>query len=275
MSGSLSNIELRAISAIVLAVSVLFLTWLGGLPFRLLCAAMAAAMFYEWCSISHAGVFRTHQRIAFGLLFAVLLALVVNLPAVWLFGLLTVAIAVCAIDGKHRGAGSWTAVGLAYSALPAICLALLRDRDASGLAVVLFLLAVVWATDIVAFFVGKAVGGPKLAPAISPGKTQSGALGGAVGAVLAGIVVAALLGSRDLAILGGVALLLSVVAQCGDLFESWVKRRHGVKDSGNSIPGHGGVLDRVDGLVAAAVMLYILGSASTGLDSPARGLFAG
>ena len=143
-----------------------------------------------------------------------------------------------------------------------------------GLLAILFLFAVVWATDIFAYFVGRSLGGPKLAPAISPGKTQSGAIGGTVGGVLAGIALAAFAGLGNLPLLALVALLLSIVSQVGDLFESWVKRRHGVKDSGNIIPGHGGVMDRVDGLVAAAFALYAIGSMLGSADKPAQALFA-
>jgi phosphatidate cytidylyltransferase len=132
---------------------------------------------------------------------------------------------------------------------------------------------VVWATDICAYFVGRAVGGPKLAPSISPGKTQSGALGGTVGGVVAGLLLATGAGAGNLATLGLVALVLSVISQAGDLFESWVKRQHGAKDSSTLIPGHGGVMDRVDGLVAAALALYVIGWICASADHPAQGLF--
>ena len=118
------------------------------------------------------------------------------------------------------------------------------------------------------------IGGPKLAPAISPGKTRSGALGGAVGGVVCGLLVVAAAGAGSLLAFALIALLLSVISQTGDLFESWVKRRHGVKDSGNLIPGHGGVMDRVDGLVAAAFVLYLIGWLFGTADNPAQGLFA-
>ena len=144
-----------------------------------------------------------------------------------------------------------------------------------GLIAILFLFAVVWATDILAYFVGRSVGGPKLAPSISPGKTQSGAAGGAVGGVVAGVILAAAAGLSGLGQLAVIALVLSILAQAGDLFESWVKRQHGVKDSSAIIPGHGGVMDRIDGLVAAAFALYILGTLSGGANTPAHGLFAG
>ena len=156
-----------------------------------------------------------------------------------------------------------------------LALAMLRGDDTAGLIAILFLFSVVWSTDILAYFVGRAVGGPKLAPSISPGKTQSGALGGTVAGVVAGVAVGLAAGAAPLLAMAGVAALLSVVSQAGDLFESWVKRRHGVKDSGWIIPGHGGVMDRVDGLVAAAFALYLIGWALGGADKPAHGLFSG
>ncbi len=126
----------------------------------------------------------------------------------------------------------------------------------------------VWSTDIAAYFNGRALGGPKLAPRFSPGKTWSGAIGGAAAAVAGGILVASLVVAPGGWMVPAVALLLSVVAQAGDLGESWVKRRFGAKDSGTLLPGHGGVLDRVDGLVAAAALLYVLGAIVAGPDTP-------
>jgi len=121
----------------------------------------------------------------------------------------------------------------------------------------LWLLFVVWATDIAAYFVGRGIGGPRLAPGISPGKTWAGLAGGMLGAaVVGGAVAAASGGPAGLAVM--VALVLAVVAQAGDLFESFLKRRAGLKDSGTLIPGHGGVLDRLDGLLFAAPAYALL-----------------
>ena len=267
----MSNLQLRIVSAVILAAVTLVLTWLGGLPFRLLCALIAGAIFYEWTRMC-----RPSPAKAFGLLPEVLIlvfigALIAGLPAAYLLSLVAVIVVVALV----AGAGRWEAAGLAYAAISGLALALLRDGDRSGLIAVLFLFAVVWATDIAAYFVGRAVGGPKLAPSISPGKTQSGALGGAVGGVVAGVLLAATAGVVGLWTLGLVALVLSIVSQAGDLFESWVKRRHGRKDSGALMPGHGGVMDRVDGLVAAALALYVIGCISAGADHPAQGLFPG
>ncbi|KQU69923.1 phosphatidate cytidylyltransferase [Aminobacter sp. DSM 101952] len=274
----MSNLQLRTISAIVLAAAVLGLTWVGGLPFRLLSAAIVLAIFFEWSAMSRP---RTDSAWAMGGLgilpeVAVLLfagALVAGVPALALIGLVAVFTLILWIVGRMRGVAAWEAAGFGYAALSGLSLALLRGNDASGLVAILFLFAVVWATDIFAYFVGRKVGGPKLAPAISPGKTRSGALGGAVGGVVAGLLLAGSAGSGSLPLLAAVALLLSVISQAGDLFESWVKRRHGYKDSGSLIPGHGGVMDRVDGLVAAAFALYVIGWLSGSADHPAQGLF--
>ena len=203
-----------------------------------------------------------------------LLALILGYSAAGVLVLLALSVLASLLDCKIGGQGSWTPAGLAYAGLSGVSLAWLRDGDQAGLLAILFLFAVVWATDIAAYFVGRSLGGPKLAPSISPGKTQSGALGGTVGGVLAGMALAAFAGLGNLPLLAVVAFLLSIVSQIGDLFESWVKRRHGVKDSGTLIPGHGGVMDRVDGLVAAAFALYAIGLMLGSADKPAQALFA-
>ena len=270
----MSNLQLRIISSVVLVAVVVALTMAGGMAFRLLAAAIAGGVFYEWCAMSGTAALRRQQWVSALLLAIVLVALVVRVPAAAIFGLLAIAVIIAWLLGRFGQADRWTAGGLAYAGLSGVSLGLLREESSAGLVAILFLFAAVWATDVCAYFVGRAVGGPKLAPSISPGKTRSGALGGAVGGVLAAMLVAYFSGAANLAALAVIALLLSVVSQAGDLFESWVKRRHGVKDSGSIIPGHGGVMDRVDGLVAAALALYLIGALSGGADNPAQALFA-
>jgi phosphatidate cytidylyltransferase len=136
----------------------------------------------------------------------------------------------------------------------------------------MLLFAVVWTTDVLGYFAGRAFGGPKLWPAVSPKKTWSGAIAGTVGAAVVALLVAAQFGSFDRIAIVGVALLLSVVAQAGDLFESWVKRQFDAKDSSHIIPGHGGVMDRLDGFWAAAVAGCVVGLLRGGFDEPARGV---
>jgi len=149
------------------------------------------------------------------------------------------------------GAG-WYLGGFVYALAAAITLLWIRDRADNGLALVMWVFTVVWTTDIGAYFVGKSIGGPKLAPAISPGKTWAGFYGGVVAASIIAGVWAWLTGLHWVLLL--LAPLMSVAAQGGDLFESWMKRRAGVKDSGSWLPGHGGIFDRLDGLLPVAIL---------------------
>lgn len=152
-----------------------------------------------------------------------------------------------------RGWGAaWSVGGFIYALIPALALLWLRDRADHGLALVLWIFIVTWATDMGAYFVGRAFGRTKLAPSISPGKTVEGLYGGMAGAaILGGVWV--LYAELEVALLV-LAPLFAFAAQGGDLFESWMKRRAGVKDSGDWLPGHGGLLDRLDGLVPVAVL---------------------
>jgi phosphatidate cytidylyltransferase len=165
-----------------------------------------------------------------------------------------VGIALIILQGTSR----WLPVGLFYAGATGLALAAIRSDDRLGLFAMLFVFAVVWATDILAYFVGRALGGPKLAPSISPGKTWSGAIGGAISAVVAGVVFIHFLLPGAEIIAAGVAFVLSVCSQLGDLFESFIKRKFGVKDSSRLIPGHGGVMDRVDGLIFACFSAFLL-----------------
>jgi phosphatidate cytidylyltransferase len=272
----MSNLQLRIVSGVFLAVAVLGLTWLGGWPFRLLAALIGALIFHEWTNVS--GLMKRDTPLfgaAWVLVAIALVALVAGVDGPLMLGLAVApALFVLAIS-VVRPLGGLAALGMVYAVLPAISLALLRGGEHSGLIAMLYLFAVVWATDILAYFVGRAIGGPKLAPSISPGKTWSGAVGGAVAAVVAGLLVAIAAGHPSPVVMGLLALPLSILSQAGDLFESGFKRRYGAKDSGNLIPGHGGVMDRVDGLVAAALALYLAGWALAGPVAPSAGLFPG
>jgi phosphatidate cytidylyltransferase len=166
----------------------------------------------------------------------------------------------------------WCATGLVYAAALLIAPVLLR-RDASfGFAAILFLFVIVWLTDSTAYFVGRAMGGPKLMPRVSPNKTWSGAIAGTVASMIGGVIVASGFGLGGLAAVAIVALVLSVISQVGDLAESAVKRQFNAKDASQLIPGHGGLMDRLDGFVAAAVAGVLIGTAHSGFDAPARGL---
>jgi phosphatidate cytidylyltransferase len=267
MSGAaMSNFQLRVLSSVVLAAAVIWLTWLGGMPFRVLCALIAGAILYEWTRMVRPSAGKSAGFLSEALLLVLMLALILDFSAPVLFAAGAIAIVLVGVVSMLRGVGQWEAAGLAYAVLSGFSLAFLRGDGHSGLVAVLFLFAVVWATDIFAYFVGRAVGGPKLAPAISPGKTRSGAVGGIVGGIVAGLVLVAAADGGRYAVMAVVALVLSIVSQAGDLFESWVKRRHGCKDSSALIPGHGGVMDRVDGLVAAALMFCLMEWASATVE---------
>jgi phosphatidate cytidylyltransferase len=167
---------------------------------------------------------------------------------------------------------AWMAAGLVYAGVLLLGPVLLRGDAAFGLMAMLFLFAIVWATDIAAYFAGRAIGGPKLWPAVSPKKTWSGAIGGTVGGVVAGVIVVKAAGLVVAPMLVLVALILSIASQAGDLLESSIKRHFGAKDASQLIPGHGGLMDRLDGFLTAVAAAVMVGLLRGGLEGPARGL---
>jgi phosphatidate cytidylyltransferase len=246
----------RVVSALVLAPAVLGLVYLGR-PFSdLLFLAAAAILAWEWARLCNDGGFGRAAWIFCGAIVVGTAAYALDLrflaAIVFALGALTLL-----IFPKGPAGDSWRAwyvAGLVYIPLGALSLLWLRGDDDAGLMRVVWLLAVVWSTDIGAFAAGKGLGGPKLLPAVSPNKTWAGLGGGVLVAALsaAGVAWLAEWSIWCAAALGG---LLAVVAQAGDFLESWIKRRHGAKDSSQLIPGHGGLFDRVDGLIAAAIFL--------------------
>jgi phosphatidate cytidylyltransferase len=166
----------------------------------------------------------------------------------------------------------WLAAGVLYAGVLLFALIILRQDATLGFVAIVFLFAVVWATDIAAYFAGRAFGGPKLWPAVSPKKTWSGAIGGTLGGVAAGLLVAKIAGLAITPMLVIVALGLSGASQGGDLLESAIKRRFDAKDASQLIPGHGGLMDRLDGFLTAAGAAVMVGLLRGGLEGPARGL---
>jgi phosphatidate cytidylyltransferase len=192
----------------------------------------------------------------------------------WPFALFWAAAAIAVAWEWTRmvSGAAWVVPGIVYAAAMFVAPVLLRGDPAFGLLSIVLLFAVVWSTDIFGYFGGRSIGGPKLMPAVSPKKTWSGAICGTLGAMIVAVLVAKLFGSFNTIAIAGVALLLSVCGQAGDLFESFVKRKFNVKDSSHLIPGHGGAMDRLDGFWAAAVIGCVIGLARGGFDAPARGL---
>jgi phosphatidate cytidylyltransferase len=249
------SLHLRVLTGLVLVAVALAALWLGGMAFRALVALAVLLMWAEWAAMLRLGLGIRRAGLA---LLAGCMALTLFVPMGEALLALAGGAGLMGLFARslRKGAGGWTALGLLYCGLPALALLWLRDRP-EGLAATVFVLVVVWAADTGAFFVGRAVGGPKLAPRISPKKTWSGAVGGIVIAMLvAGALVAAYVPSGlgvwalDLASVAGALAGLSVL---GDLFESGLKRHAGVKESGTIVPGHGGVMDRLDGVVPVAV----------------------
>jgi len=251
--GSLAS---RVVVGLFLAAIAIADIWVGGSAFTLMIAAGVGIVFWEWGTMHQTPV---AWRIA-GLLVLVavsvfahlgqpLAALAVLGTAIALFALLTV---LARMPGKR-----WLSTGLAYAGLPAIALIWLRGQP-DGFALVMWTMALVWATDIFAYFVGRAIGGPKIWTAVSPNKTWAGLVGGMVAAGLFSALFGLYRGwPQPFLMLVALGMALAVVAQAGDFFESWLKRRAGVKDSGRILAGHGGMMDRVDGLVPVVCLVAL------------------
>jgi phosphatidate cytidylyltransferase len=227
-----SNLALRVVSSAVMAPVTIAIAWFGGWPFVLFWTAAACVVLWEWSRL------------------------------------------VAGSDGTRTlpSFAGWMVAGFAYSSVLLLAPVILRRDPSLGLVAIMFLFAVVWVTDVAAYFAGRAIGGPKLWPAVSPKKTWSGAIGGTLGGVVAALAVAKLAGLDLAPMLVLVALLLSVASQAGDLLESAIKRQFGAKDSSQLIPGHGGLMDRLDGFLTAVAAAVMVGLARGGFDEAARGL---
>ena len=269
----MTNLTQRVWSAIVLGTLFVGVTLTGGVPFVAFVAIMATVFWAEWTDMKMPGRDDRLQLLGIVCLIAMAAAIVL-LSGALLAGVLVALVLLFATAAAGWGDLRATG-GFLYAAGLLVSLAILRGGwgDMAGLVAILFLCAVVWATDIGAYFVGRAVGGPKLAPRISPNKTISGAFGGLASAIVAALLIHLLFGLSSTGAALWLAIALSIVSQAGDLFESWIKRRAGVKDSGRVIPGHGGVMDRVDGLVFAAIALWFACIVHVGLTDPARAFF--
>ena len=244
--------------------------YVGGWPFALFWGIAAMGVLWEWTSL----MARADQRFVLGAgeaALALALALAVTghlLAAVIVLAMGTLGAASLALAERRI----WVAGGVPYAGALALAPIVLRSDGEHGFLAVIFLFAIVWTTDIGAYFVGRAIGGPKLVPQVSPNKTWAGALGGMAAAVMVAVAAAKAAALTNLFAIAMLAVVLSVCAQGGDLFESILKRRFGAKDSSRLIPGHGGLMDRLDGFVTASVAAVLIGLARGGFDAPGRGL---
>lgn len=266
-----SELRLRVLSSIVLGAVALLSVWAGGWLLAAVWLGAAIAFALEWQAMARAAPrWPLAGATLLGLGAAQAAAAAGSIPLCALaIGAGGAALLLLARTGRDR---AWALAGFAYAAPVALVPVLLRGGGTAGLAALAWMFAIVWTTDIVAYFVGRAVGGPKLWPAVSPKKTWSGFAGGLLGAMLAGLLVAQVAGRGGVGVgagalwVGAASALASVASQLGDLGESAMKRRFGVKDSGRLIPGHGGFMDRLDGFaaVAALVAAILVGGALLG-----------
>ena len=270
------NLMLRMASAAVLAPVVLAAGYFGGWFFFALCALAALGIFWEW------------SRLADSADPVVLVLGVAALVAAFTltgFGHAAAAVAAVAVGAALAGTaasmasgryapvpGIWAIAGVIYAGAAFLGPALLRRDAEFGFAAFLFLALTVWATDTCAFVAGRAIGGPLLWPKVSPNKTWSGVFGGLAGGVAGGTLVAYADGLGRLAVVGVIALVLSALAQAGDLLESAIKRHFGAKDTSQLIPGHGGLMDRLDGFLVAAAAALLIGIVRQGTAAAAHGL---
>jgi phosphatidate cytidylyltransferase len=262
------NLLLRVVAALVLAPIAMAIALAGGWLWTALVTLASIGLYVEWLMI--VGAVQRKPLVASGVV-----ALAIS-GCCLAFGRLDASIVVLAVglfavtllSPERRG---WTAAGFFYAAAAEMASVLVRLDQAWGFAALVLILLVVWVTDIGGYFAGRGIGGPKLWPRVSPKKTWAGAVGGFVAslAVAAGFAASGLGKTGTMLMLGAI---LSIVSQFGDLFESAVKRRFGVKDSSTIIPGHGGLLDRLDGFVAAVVLAAIFGILRGGVDGVGRGL---
>jgi phosphatidate cytidylyltransferase len=262
------NLLLRVMAALVLAPTAIAIAYAGGWLWAALATLAAIGLYVEWLGIVGAG--RQTAVVASGVAALAMsgLSLAWGRIDVSLIALACGLVAVALLSSERRG---WSGAGFIYAAAALLASILVRLDPTSGFIALILILLVVWATDIGGYFAGRGIGGPKLWPRVSPKKTWAGAIGGFAASLIVAGGFAAFGHGRTgpILLLGAV---LSVASQLGDLFESAVKRRFGVKDSSHVIPGHGGVLDRLDGYVAAIVLAAIFGLLRDGVDGVGRGL---
>jgi phosphatidate cytidylyltransferase len=263
------EIVLRMVSAVVLAALALGATIARPWTFLVLVMIGGGLVSWEWGRLTRGNGSDATAFVATVSVAAIAVFVFLGRPD---YALLLLAVAGAAIGYTTYASGraAWSIAGLAYVALPAATLVWLRDDTALGLTSILFLFAVAWTTDTASYVAGRLIGGPKLAPRISPRKTWSGFIVGALTPALVGLAFASVLKETSALRLALVSVALALACQMGDLVESWVKRRFGAKDMSQLIPGHGGLLDRIDGLLFAAVLAALI--ALRDPANPGRGL---
>ena len=262
------EVLVRLISALVLGGVTIFLAYYSWGSFLGLCALMGVWMSVEWGKLTNNDT-PMQLAIQIGTVTICVLAFVLKEPPLFFASLIGGAF-LAAWAGHYWWRSKWALLGLVYVGGPVLSFLYLRDDPLFGFYAVLFIFLVVWGSDTAAYFAGRHFGGKKLAPAISPGKTWSGSIGGLFSGLIIGVLFAISINAEPV-ILGLIGLVLSAISQVGDLAESAIKRHFGVKDSGTLIPGHGGILDRLDAVVFAVVGAALI-AFMRGHESPAQAL---
>jgi phosphatidate cytidylyltransferase len=261
---------LRVMSALVMAPLAIGAAWLGGLPFALFWGLAAFGVWWEWSSLVAVSAARLVMFTGVG---ALGLGLALAVTGRYLAAVIVIALGAAAtMVVAPAGRGIWVGAGMIYAGSLLTAPLIVRHDPAWGFAAVILLFGIVWTTDIAAYFAGRAIGGPKLWPTVSPNKTWSGAIAGAASAALVGWAIARAMSLDNPLHVVAVAFGLSIASQAGDLLESSVKRRFGAKDSSHLIPGHGGLMDRLDGFIIAAALAAVYGAARAGLNNAGQGL---
>lgn len=267
------ELQLRVASGAVAGLVALAMAYWSSTAFGLLTLAVAVVMSWEWNRVVRGEGSDTVTVLHVLAVVAAALLTAWGMAALGIAAVVTVAIAVAALlfgSGKATLSG----MGVLYTGLPVVALGWLRGDDPLGFLATLFVLLTVVVTDCAAFAAGRGIGGPKLWPAISPNKTWAGLIGGVGAAVVVGALYPMLTGSGFWLWLGALGLILALAAQAGDLAESALKRRFDLKDVSDLIPGHGGFMDRMDGVVTASVVAALLAFAIDAY-APARAVLYG
>jgi phosphatidate cytidylyltransferase len=262
------NLWIRVAAALVLAPLAIAAAYAGSWWWIAPVTLLAIGLFVEWLTV--VGSAREKSVVAAGVVALAVAGLCLGFARVEL-ALAALALGIAATALLSVRQRRWTSAGFLYAGAAQMASVLVRFDPATGFIALVFVLLIVWVTDIGGYFAGRGIGGAKLWPRVSPNKTWAGAIGGFGASLVIALGFAALGLGRSWPLLM-LAAVLSVVAQLGDLFESAVKRRFGVKDSSHIIPGHGGLMDRLDGYVAAIVLASIFGLLRGGVDGVGRGL---
>lgn len=265
-----SDLAPRIASAVVLVVGALATAYEGLWFFAAFWGGAAAVVVFEWLRlVAPADLPRRATLQVLGMLVLAGTATLGHWQGATM--LLAAMTAIAAALATGTAGRLLDAAGILYAAALIVGPVAIRQSATLGLLAIIWLFAIVWATDVFAYFAGKSIGGPKLWPRVSPKKTWAGFVGGTMGGIGAAILTLAIAGKAIVPMSFVAAGIVAIASQGGDLFESALKRRFNVKDTGNIIPGHGGLMDRLDGFIVAVIVALLMGSLHLPFD-PARGM---